>query len=152
MTPELEARSVVVPVDASPDSFYALLGSVGSLGTADRLHIVHVVPLPLARGPRGDAARHRRVTTARRLLSELIEAWGIPHARPVILEGAVGPAVTRFAAAVSADAIVVPVRRRPGADRFMVGPAAEQIVNLATCPVFLHWCQRSLPANDAEAA
>ena len=152
MTPELEARSVVVPVDASPDSFHAFLGSVESLAHAGRVHVVHVVPAPLTRGPRGEAARHRRVTHAAQLLRELIDAWGIPHARPVILEGPVGPAVARFATAVGADAIVVPVRRRPGADRFIVGPAAEQIVNTAECPVFLHWCQRSRPAADAEAA
>lgn len=139
MAAALEARTLVVPVDLSPDSFDSFLGAVAAIEHVPRIHVVHVVPSPIARGPRGELARHRRVTEGSRMLTELIRAWGIRHARPVILEGAIGPAVKRFAEAVSADAIVVPARRPADEQSFVLGPAAEKILHHASCPVFLMW-------------
>lgn len=142
MMPALTAKSVVVPVDLSPDSIGSLLSSIGSLSQAGRVRLVHV--LGPAAADTDDESRRVAVDAARETLQSLIDHWGLEHTSAVVLEGDVGEAVGRFAAATHADAILVPSRRQLGRVQFLTGPKAARIVHSAPCPVFMLWNQPAM--------
>ena len=138
-------RHILVPRDYSPPSEAALQFALRLAARADAtLHLLHVEVLredPYG-SPRDAASPAARL---RERLKELVEhdraeapafepeSLRVEHA--VVREVAAGPAITRHAAAIGADLIVMGRHARRGVGRAVLGSVAEYVSREAPCPV-----------------
>ncbi len=149
---------VVAAIDDSTlgDRVAAVAGNEARLVAGARLHIVHVVELPVADPlvPEGRAVNETRarLESGRDLVARLVDeasARGLAHVFGHVVGGEIWRGILSAAAHVSADLIVVGTHGRKGMQRFLLGSVAETIVHKASCPVLVvrpkEWSRRDYP-------
>jgi nucleotide-binding universal stress UspA family protein len=139
--------TVVVPVDLSHDSDFAVKSGYSVAGDPARLHIIHVMsPLDSisaamlhteSPGPAGQksAAEH---------LHELAQKHDASEAHCVVLAGDCGTAIAEYAKKCGADLIVIPSHGYHGLKRLVLGSVTEKVIRHAECSVLV------LRRSDAE--
>lgn len=139
--------TVVVPVDFSGDSDFAVRSGLSVAGEATRLHVVHVVsPLDSisaavlhaesAAGDEPDAVAGR--------LQKLASSQGADSATAAVLSGDAGTAIAQYAKKIKADLIVIPSHGYHGLKRLVLGSVTEKVIRHAECSVLV------LRRSDAE--
>lgn len=133
-------QSVVVPVDFSDSSPEAVRTGLELVDDPQRVHLLHVlVPLDAVSpgvkfGTVTDAAREQHVREHAR---KFFAAHGVPELPLELRIGHAAEEIVDYAAAVSADLIVVPSHGFHGVKRFVLGSVAEQVIRHAACPVLV---------------
>ena len=132
---------ILVPFDFSTHSHVAIDKAIEIAGSANKVHVLHVLApfVPLA--PEGipiewvDETKrmHHAVEMLQKELGEK-RYVGISHE---ILVGDAGTVVVDRAESLPADLIVVPSHGRSGLTRMLLGSVAERILRLAKCPVLV---------------
>lgn len=130
------ARHVACCVDGAPGDAVAVEAARGLAGPEGRVSVVHVARPPLTglvegdRGgdPDGDGRARSLVARA---------AEGVPGAEVLVLHGAPGPAICRWAEVAGADLLVV-ASRHPGRwGMSVLGPVTRHVVDHAPCAVLV---------------
>jgi nucleotide-binding universal stress UspA family protein len=133
---------IIVPVDGSPNS---LAGARHALQIAAArpdatIYLVNAQPLlnrhiaRFASRRSIDEARAERGHQALREARRLVEGTGVQY-RTIVLRGDPAVAVTRFAAEVRADQIVVGTSRKGALLRFLTGSITDRLLGRAEVPV-----------------
>ena len=129
-------RHVACCVDGAPGDAVAVEIGRGLAGPEGRLSVVHVARRPLTGlvegdpgdDPDGDGRAHRLVARV---------AEGVPGAEGLVLHGAPGPAICRWAEVAGADLLVV-ASRHPGRwGMSVLGPVTRHVVDHAPCAVLV---------------
>ena len=139
--------TVVVPVDFSSESDFAVHSAMSIAGDAKRLHIVHVlVPLDsVSPGVLlGDITDETRAEAVKKNLAKLAAEQGASGACEVVLIGDPGMEIADYAKKINADLIVVPSHGYHGLKRMVLGSVAERVIRHAECSVLV------LRRKDAE--
>jgi nucleotide-binding universal stress UspA family protein len=146
-------RRIVCATDLSPASApawaFAQRLAWATAAETTLLHVLPLIPIPMEAGL--DAATYQRLAdedreAARARLDELVAA--APGLRLVtrFADGPPAQRILEFAAGWPADLVVVGTHGRTGLNRLLLGSVAEQVVQLARCPVAT---ARPLPAAPA---
>lgn len=133
-------RSVLVPVDFSPESLAAV--EVGRLlvDQPDHLHVVHVLIdlAPLEAGEVWGVVDVRaRAEQAEKSLREKLTASHLTGVRSSVLIGEPAHSIANYAQEKNIELIVIPSHGRTGITRLLIGSVAERVVRLAHCPVLV---------------
>lgn len=136
--PDLD--TVVVPVDFSEESMAAIDTALRITGSAKALHVIHVLPelSPLEPGEMWETVDER--TRSEHVQKALRKSLSDPAYAGVTIEilfGDPGHAISRRAAELKADLIVLPSHGRTGLAHLLIGSVAERVVRLAHCPVLV---------------
>ncbi|MCA9065482.1 MAG: universal stress protein [Planctomycetaceae bacterium] len=139
--------TVVVPVDFSPQSEFAVRSAMSIAADPQRLHIVHVL-MPLdSISPGvllGDVSDKKRTEAVKTNMDKLAREQGAVGAKEVVLFGDPGLQIADYARSVEADLIVIPSHGYHGIKRFVLGSVAERVIRHAECSVLV------LRRSDAE--
>lgn len=130
-------EKVVVPVDFSQQSFEAVRAAIEHAGSAERVHVVHVlIPLPVtAPGVIWDAiSPQSRREHAQEALDLELGIEGLNFHLPI---GDAGTEIAHVADAIGADLVVMPSHGREGLTRLLLGSVADRVIRLAHCPVLV---------------
>jgi len=137
----LRFERILVATDFSAPSQYAFkLACSLARDHGSRLIVLHVV---LTLGPEfvplGEASTQLEPEgLRRRLWAEVTQVQPTDPAIPVehqLAEGDPAAEITRVAAALDCQLIVMGTHGRTGLDRFVMGSVAEQVMRKAACPV-----------------
>lgn len=130
------ARHVACCVDGAPGDDAAVEAARGLAGPGGRVSVVHVARRPLTGLVEGDPGDDPDGDgRARRLVARVVE--GVPGAEALILHGAPGPAICRWAEVAGADVLVV-ASRHPGRwGMSVLGPVTRHVVDHAPCAVLV---------------
>ena len=136
--PELD--TVVVPVDFSEESMAAVDTALQIAGSAETLHVIHVLPelSPLEPGEMWETVDER--TRTEHVEKALRKSFSDPAYAGITIEilfGDPGHAIAQRAAELEADMIVLPSHGRTGLAHLLIGSVAERVVRLAHCPVLV---------------
>jgi nucleotide-binding universal stress UspA family protein len=152
-------RSILVPLDGSPFSEYALpMARSLALQSGAALHLA-LVHVPVTRvyvetGPIVDdvldAETRARQAEYLRRVSEHLRADGEIEATATILDGPVVEALVDEATRHSCDLIVMTTHGRGGFQRLWLGSVADSLVHHSTLPIILLRPQEGQPALDAQ--
>jgi len=140
-------KSVVVPIDFSPSTAGAISAARDLVDDPADVHLVHaLVPLDVvspgvALGGVDDETRAEHVRT---FADEFLAGIGYADMPLEIRIGQPADEIVEYAAAVSADLIVIPSHGFHGLKRFVLGSVAERVIRHADCPVLV------LRRTDAE--
>jgi nucleotide-binding universal stress UspA family protein len=156
---EPKCRSILVPLDGSDFAEHALptaLSLARRHGAA--LHIVRVyVPVAGVHGEyaiRYDEALDRElIKRARQYLDGVVtrlEAVGGIQSTAVLLEGSVPHTISRHAAAVGADLLVMTTQGRGPLARFWLGSVADELVRQTGIPILFVRRQPAAPDFSGE--
>jgi nucleotide-binding universal stress UspA family protein len=155
MTPDTQARCVVVGYDGSPAS-RAALARAAHLADADgTIFIVHAYSLPTdsIAGPGYQQLLDVELNRARGLTGRLEEESGTDlHGvswETEVIGDAPARAIAHVAATRDADEIIVGTRGF-GRARALLGSVAHELIHLAECPVTLI-PERAVARADAQA-
>jgi nucleotide-binding universal stress UspA family protein len=133
-------RTVVVPVDFSPESIAALDVGLALVDQPAHLHVVHVVIdiTPLEAGEVwGVVDPQSRIEQMRAVLDQRLADAKYSGINKTVLLGEPAHAIADFAQEKSAELIVIPSHGRTGLTRLLIGSVAERVVRLAPCPVLV---------------
>ncbi|MCA9034514.1 MAG: universal stress protein [Planctomycetaceae bacterium] len=139
--------TVVVPVDFSDQSDFAVHSALSIAGDPKRLHLVHVlVPLDsVSPGVLlGDITDETRKAAVEKNLQKLAAEKGAAGANMSVLSGDPGEEISEFAKKIKADLIVIPSHGYQGFKRLVLGSVAERVIRYAECSVLV------LRRKDAE--
>ena len=139
--------TVVVPIDFSPHSEFAIRSAMSIAGDPKRLHIVHVLSPLDSISPGvllGDVSDENRSAAVQKNLQALARENGASGADQVVLFGDPGLQVADYAKTIGADLIVIPSHGYHGIKRFVLGSVAERVIRHAECSVLV------LRRHDAE--
>ena len=139
--------TVVVPVDFSEQSDFAVHSAMSIAGDSKRLHIVHVlVPIDsVSPGVLlGDITDETRKEAVQKNMARLAKEQGATGATEVVLIGDPGMEIADYAKEINADLIVVPSHGYHGLKRMVLGSVAERVIRHAECSVLV------LRRKDAE--
>lgn len=140
--PAFGAERIVVPVDFSGESRFALETSARFGG---EIHCVHVL-FPLGRiAPNVSVTEltdDERIAEAKQRLTEITNDFAVAHR--VVLIGTPGLEISDYAKQVAADLIVIPSHGYHGVKRLVLGSVAERVIRHAECSVLV------LRRSDAE--
>ena len=133
-------RSVVVPVDFSPESLAAVDVGLTLVDAPEHLHVIHVIIdiTPLEAGEVwGVIDPQARIEQVQKLLKEKLA--GSKHAgiHTAVLLGEPAHGIANYAQEKHAELIVIPSHGRTGFTRLLIGSVAERVVRLAHCPVLV---------------
>jgi len=141
-------RRILVPLDFSPSSEYAL-AYAQALATdfGASLHLLHVIEDRLMTGPwpneayLGETARLREglvKDSERRCLdcAKSVEKTGVQVTTEVLIGGP-AHAIVESATAPDVDLIVMGTHGRTGITHLLIGSVAERVVRHAPCPVLV---------------
>jgi universal stress protein A len=141
-------RKILVPVDFSPPSDYALTYAK-ALGAdfGASLHLLHVVEDPLMTGPwpvevcLGDLPRLRKeaIEDAQSRMLECVKSISMSggEATGEVLIGSPFQAIVDLAFTSGMDLIVMGTHGRTGIPHLVIGSVAERVVRHAPCPVLV---------------
>lgn len=134
--------AVVIPIDFSGMSIAAVEAGLKLAASPDLIHVVHVVPVLDQIAPETDEDWQIPTDGERRdqvheNFHSFLKEQGLPELRQVVLEGEPGPQIAEYATAQRAGLIVIPSHGYQGLKRILLGSVAEQVIRLATCPVFV---------------
>lgn len=111
-----------------------------------RLHVIHIVDLPLTPDGTGMIPAEYPMATfgqefmesARSALARTVEKHfaGLPHVTTEALLGNPWQGVCEYASTHGIDLIVITTHGRRGLSHLLIGSTAERIVQHAPCPVF----------------
>ena len=139
--------TVVVPIDFSSESDFAIRSGLSIAGDPRRMHLVHVlVPLDtISPGVLfGEVTNQTRTDAVKRNMAELTRKHGAPEAVEVVLFGDPGMEIADYARNIKADLIVIPSHGYHGLKRLVLGSVAERVIRHAECSVLV------LRRKDAE--
>lgn len=130
---------VVVPIDFSQDTLWAIDVAKSVTGGTARIRPVHVAPVLSAAEPGvvwelvSDEAR------AKHIQEEFVKEYGsvLPGATVTVLFGDPGAEIADYAEREHAALVVLPSHGRTGLSRLLIGSVAERVVRLAHCPVLV---------------
>src|SRR5262245_28770887 len=133
-------KSVVVPVDFSPESLAALEVGLALADSPQHLHVVHVLIdiTPLEAGEVwGVMDPQARIEQTQRLLREKLTDAKYSGVHTAVLLGEPAHGIANYAQEKRAELIVIPSHGRTGITRLLIGSVAERVVRLAHCPVLV---------------
>ena len=133
-------KTVIVPVDFSPESLGAIDVGLQLVQQPADLHVVHVVIdiAPLEAGEVwGVIDPQGRLDQMRKVLEERLAAAKYAAIRKTVVLGEPAHGITNYAQEQEADLIVIPSHGRTGLTRLLIGSVAERVVRLAHCPVLV---------------
>jgi len=139
-------EKILVPIDFSEHSKSALsyAREIAALygSSLQLIHVIEEPVYPYFYAPAGafsvaQQLEELRVKTDEALEKLMSESRGpeVPYEKSVVT-GRPAIEITRFAEEQSSDMIVIATHGLSGLERLLVGSTAEQVVRLATCPVF----------------
>lgn len=132
------ARHVACCVDGARGDAVAVEAARGLAGPEGRVSVVHVARAPLTglvEGEPGGGGDPDGDERARSLVARAAE--GAPGAEVLVLHGAPGPAICRWAEVAGADLLVV-ASRHPGRwGMSVLGPVTRHVVDHAPCAVLV---------------
>ena len=132
--------TVVVPVDFSPQSDFAVKSGLSIAGDPKRLHIVHVLVALDTVSPGvllGEITNETRTAAVKKNISKLAEQQGAVGASEEVLFGDPGLEIADYAKRISADLIVIPSHGYQGLKRMFLGSVAERVIRHADCSVLV---------------
>lgn len=132
--------TVVVPVDFSSHSVFAIRSALSIAGDPKRLHIVHVLmPLDvISPGLLLEAGDDEtRAGNARQNMELLAREQGAEGAAEIVLLGDPGIQIADYAKKIHADLIVIPSHGYHGLKRLVLGSVAERVIRHAECSVLV---------------
>ena len=139
--------TVVVPVDFSQQSDFAVKSALAIAADPKRLHVVHVlVPLDTV-SPGvllGHITNETRSAAVKKNMAKLVEQQSAAGACEEVLIGDPGLEIADYAKRVGADLIVIPSHGYQGLKRMVLGSVAERVIRHAECSVLV------LRRKDAE--
>ena len=138
--PWFPKRSVIVPVDFSPESIDAIDVGLALVDQPSHLHVVHVVVdiMPLEAGEVwGVIDPQTRVQQTTKALKERLSDKKYTGVQIAVVLGEPAHGIANFAQEKGAELIVIPSHGRTGLTRLLIGSTAERVVRLAHCPVLV---------------
>ena len=133
-------RTIVAPVDCSPESLASLDTTLGIASSPSDVHVVHLIPVPNAakagatcQGIDNDIQRRDAAKALRRQLPD--ENYTQLQIDPEVHDPAYR--LADFAKRIGADLIIMPSRGRTGFFPMLPGSLAERVVRLSHCPVLV---------------
>lgn len=132
--------TVVVPVDFSAQSEFAIRSGLSIAGDPARLYVVHVlIPLDtISPGVLlGEVNDEARTKAARERLDAMVREQRAEGATVVVLFGDPGIQISDYAKQVQADVIVIPSHGYHGLKRLVLGSVAERVIRHAECSVLV---------------
>ena len=139
--------TVVVPVDFSEQSDFAVRSALSIAGDPKRLHIVHVLVALDTVSPGvllGDITNESRSAAVKKNMAKLAQEHGAVGAEEQVLVGDPGLEIADYAKKIKADLIVIPSHGYQGLKRMVLGSVAERVIRHAECSVLV------LRRKDAE--
>ena len=133
-------RSIVVPVDFSPESLAAVDVGLSLAASPQSLHIVHALIdiTPLEAGEVwGVMDPQARLEQTEKYLKEKLADPKYHGAHLAVLQGEPAHSIANYAQEKHAELIVIPSHGRTGITRLLIGSVAERVVRLAQCPVLV---------------
>lgn len=134
-------KPIVVPIDFSGMSVEAVGEACKLAASRDQVHVVHVVVtldqiVPVTDGLSLPTDEDRRTAVCRHF-ARFLDEQGFEGLKEVVLDGRPGSTIADYAAKIDAGLIVIPSHGYDGVKRLLLGSVAEQVIRLATCPVFV---------------
>lgn len=133
-------ESILVPIDFSDLSWRALEAAL-SVAPADKVHIVHILPVAgglswAVGGASGDAAR---IEGARQRLQRELSERRLPALEcPIhIRAGAPGPEICELADQLGSELVIIGSHGRGGLEKLILGSVAHDVVRNAARSVLL---------------
>jgi nucleotide-binding universal stress UspA family protein len=139
--------TVVVPIDFSAQSDFAIRSAMSIAGDPKRLHIVHVLSPLDSISPGvllGDVSDETRSAAVMKNMQTLAREQGASGADQEVLFGDPGLQIADYAKKIKADLIVIPSHGYHGLKRLVLGSVAERVIRHAECSVLV------LRRTDAE--
>jgi nucleotide-binding universal stress UspA family protein len=133
-------RTVIVPVDFSPEWLDAVGVGLQLVDSPAHLHVVHVVVdiTPLEAGEVwGVIDPQQRIEQMEKALKQRLAAANYAGVQITVLLGEPAHGIASFAQDKAAELIVIPSHGRTGLTRLLIGSVAERVVRLAHCPVLV---------------
>jgi nucleotide-binding universal stress UspA family protein len=133
-------KTVVVPIDFSDDSFWALDISLELVDESRHLHLIHVLPIitPNEPGVIWEMVDDQsRAAHAGEALRSRIATGNAADSQTAIRFGDPGHQIVDYAQEIQADLIVLSSHGQTGLTRLLMGSVAEKVVRLAHCPVLV---------------
>ncbi len=133
-------RTVIVPIDFSPESIEAIDVGLALVGQPANLHVVHVVIdiTPLEAGEVwGVVDPQMRIEQMRKVLDSRLADAKYAAIQKTVIVGEPAHGIANYAQEQHADLIVIPSHGRTGLTRLLIGSVAERVVRLAHCPVLV---------------
>ena len=140
------APIVMLATDGSEASDGALgRAIIAAKATGARIHVVHVITLPImpAAGPEGLAwmrvlpEMRAKAQAVVKKAEKAIERAGLAHSHNVMEGQDAAGAIVKEAEKVGAGLVVVGSHGRTGIRRMLLGSVAERVVRFAHCPVLV---------------
>jgi nucleotide-binding universal stress UspA family protein len=139
-------KTILHPTDFSESSRYALeLACALARDQAARVILLHVLPHPAPIGTDSNVPAFKDAHTAEdlqayreemaRLLAKVREQAACAQVEPLLKEGPVAEVITRTAAEMPCDLIVMGTHGRSRMHRLMMGSVAAAVTRNASCPV-----------------
>lgn len=141
----LHLKQILVPVDFSTFSGRALRHALALASTFNAevllLHVIELFPIDYLVGTKSDTftgaeGRRRAKDDLERLAQKLLGTAQVRH-RCVVRLGRPFHEITKAAAEMDVDLIVMSTHGRTGVERAYLGSTAERVVRNATCPVLV---------------
>lgn len=137
----LPKHKIVVPVDFSDDSGFAVRTALEIVDDPSHVHAVHVlfplraaVPPPIATG---DITEEGRRQAAGEAFEKFLAERNAAGVRAEILFGDPGLEIAEYAATIGADLIVIPSHGYHGVKRLLLGSVTERVIRHANCSVLV---------------
>jgi nucleotide-binding universal stress UspA family protein len=133
-------KTLVVPIDLSPQSLDALDQALTMADSAANIHVVHVLQDAVAVAPEFALGVLDLEAQIRETTQSLYDRFNDAKHRGLkvhVCYGDPGIEISKYAEELKADAIVMPSHGRRGLKRLLIGSVAERVVRLAHCPVFV---------------
>jgi nucleotide-binding universal stress UspA family protein len=133
-------RSVVVPVDFSPESLEAVDVGLTLVDAPEHVFVVHVIIdiTPLEAGEVwGVIDPQARIDQVQKLLREKLAGARYSGLHTAVVLGEPAHSIANYAQEKHAELIVIPSHGRTGITRLLIGSVAERVVRLAHCPVLV---------------
>ncbi len=134
-----ESGSVVIPVDFSEPSLYAL-EVAGELAGDRPVIALHVIPGLYAVDPQvaiGNFYDDEALQTARVHLREILDESGHEEFSAVVRIGDPATVIADYVRRESSALVVIPSHGRRGFRRLLMGSVAERVMREATCPTLV---------------
>jgi nucleotide-binding universal stress UspA family protein len=136
-------KKILLPVEIGPEAEVTVrTGIEVAKGLGATLHLFHVLTLPDFFAIAGDLPKDKQtdfLNLIRQKADEDLKAMTLKHASATMTSSiGIGPVVEEIsaqAASLKCDMVIVPTHARHGADHWLHGSTAGQILRYAPCPV-----------------
>ena len=138
--PAFQAKTIVVPIDFSPDSPRAVRAALSLAADPSGVHLGHVLfPLESATSGIlwGEVSDENRREAAQKKFEELLHANRFSGVSVEVLIGDPGLELADHAKRIGADLIVIPSHGYHGVKRLVLGSVAERVIRHASWSVLV---------------